>query len=89
MLIHMEAFVLAFFGCAATNIDNLLLLFASGSPNRARKSSLVFVGMLLVFISLGLLASYGIDLTIPRYIVWLGLIPFIGSEFGLGCEFPA
>lgn len=76
MLLFAEAFALAFIGCIATNIDNILLVLSSGSPHKARQSALVFVVILEVYILLALLMSYGVDLTIPRSIVWLGLIPF-------------
>lgn len=75
MLIYVEAFALAFIGCIATNIDNILLVLSSSSPDKARQSTLVFVFILEVYILLALLMSFGVDLTIPRYIVWLGLIP--------------
>lgn len=76
MLIFVEAFALAFIGCVATNIDNILLVLGSGSPNKARQSALVFVIILELYILLALLMSYGVELTLPRSIVWLGLIPF-------------
>ncbi len=75
MLFFIEAFVLAFVGCIATNIDNILLVLSSGNPHRARQTVLVFIVTLEVYILLALAMSYGIDLTIPRFIVWLGLIP--------------
>ena len=76
MLIFAEAFALAFIGCVATNIDNVLLVLSSGSPHRARQSTLIFVVILEVYILLALMISFGVDLTIPKSIVWLGLIPF-------------
>lgn len=76
MQLYSEAFALAFIGCIATNIDNILLVLSSGNPNNARQSTLLFVVILVGFVLLGLIASYGVDLTIPRFIVWLGLIPF-------------
>ncbi len=76
MLLYAEAFALTFLGCVATNIDNILLVLSSGSQQKARQSALVFVVILEVYILLALLVSYGVDLTIPRSIVWLGLIPF-------------
>jgi cadmium resistance protein CadD (predicted permease) len=76
MLIYVQAFILAFIGCIATNIDNILLVLSSGSPQKARQSALVFVVILVTYILLALVMSYGVDLTIPRFIVWLGLIPF-------------
>ena len=76
MLIHVEAFALAFLGCVATNIDNVLLVLSSGNPHKARQNALVFVLILVVYIILALMMSYGVELTIPRSIVWLGLIPF-------------
>jgi len=75
MLFFIEAFSLAFVGCIATNIDNILLVLSSGNPRRAQQTVLVFVVTLEVYILLALLMSYGVDLTIPRFIVWLGLIP--------------
>lgn len=76
MLLYLEAFVLAFVGCIATNIDNILLVLSSGSPKKARQSSVLFVVILVIYILLALMMSYGVELTIPRSIVWLGLIPF-------------
>jgi cadmium resistance protein CadD (predicted permease) len=76
MLIFAEAFALAFIGCVATNIDNVLLVLSSGNPHRARQSALIFVVILEVYILLALMLSFGVELTIPRSIVWLGLIPF-------------
>jgi len=76
MLLYVEAFALAFVGCVATNIDNMLLVLSAGNPHRARQSALLFVVILEVYILLALLVSYGVDLSIPRSIVWLGLIPF-------------
>ena len=75
MLLFIEAFVLAFVGCIATNIDNILLVLSSGNPHRARQTVLLFIVTLEVYILLALLMSYGVDLTIPRFIVWMGLIP--------------
>jgi len=76
MLIYAEAFVLTFLGCVATNIDNILLVLSSGNTYKARQSALIFVLILEVYILLALMLSYGVELTIPRSIVWLGLIPF-------------
>jgi len=76
MLIFAEAFALAFIGCIATNIDNVLLVLSAGNPHKARQSTLVFVVILEVYILLALMLSFGVELTIPRSIVWLGLIPF-------------
>ena len=72
MLIHLEAFALAFFGCVATNIDNILLVLSSSNPNKARQSTLLFFFILLTYILLALLISFGVELTIPRTIVWFG-----------------
>lgn len=74
-MLHVEAFTLAFIACVATNIDNILLVLSSSNPDKARQSTLVFVFILEVYILLALMMSFGVDLTIPRYIVWLGLIP--------------
>ena len=76
MLLYFEAFALAFVGCIATNIDNILLVLSSGNPNRARHCVLTFIAILMLYILLALAMSYGVELTIPRSIVWLGLIPF-------------
>ena len=76
MLIFLEAFALAFIGCIATNIDNILLVISASSPQKARQSALLFVVILQIYIFLALMMSYGVELTIPRSIVWLGLIPF-------------
>ena len=75
MLFFIEAFLLAFIGCVATNIDNILLVLSSDNPLKARQSVLVFIVTLEVYILLALAMSYGVDLTIPKFIVWLGLIP--------------
>lgn len=75
MLIYAEAFALAFMGCAATNIDNVLLVLSSGSPHKARQNALVFVVILELYILLALILSYGVDLSLPGFITWLGLIP--------------
>lgn len=75
MLIYAQAFLLALFGCLATNIDNILLVLASGKRELAGHSALIFLSVLSVVILLGLLLSMGIDLAIPRHIAWVGLIP--------------
>ena len=75
MLIHSEAFALALFGCMATNIDNILLVLASGDRQHAIRSAGVFVLVLSTVILLGLFISMGIDLAIPRSVAWVGLVP--------------
>ena len=75
MLIHAEAFALAFAGCAATNLDNLLLVLASAKRTGARPAALVFLGTLSAVIVLAMLISMGIDLVMPRFLAWIGLVP--------------
>lgn len=75
MLIHAEAFALAFAGCAATNLDNLLLVLASARRAGAKTAVAVFFGTLAVVIVLAMLLSLGVDLVMPRFIAWIGLVP--------------
>jgi cadmium resistance protein CadD (predicted permease) len=83
MLIHAEVFMLAFLGCVGTNIDNLLLVMATGSPNRARASAMVFLFTLGAVIGLAFLASLAVDVALPRAIMWLGLIPLMMGVYEL------
>jgi cadmium resistance protein CadD (predicted permease) len=75
MLIHAEAFALAFVGCAATNLDNLLLVLASARRTGARSAAMVFFGTLAAVIVLAMLISMGVDLVMPRFLAWIGLVP--------------
>ena len=83
MLNHAEAFALAFAGCTATNIDNLMLVLASGVAAGARRAALVFLVTLVVVIVLALLISMGVDLVMPRFIAWVGLIPMSMGLYAL------
>jgi hypothetical protein len=75
MLIHGEAILLALFACLATNIDNLLLVLSGGSATRARGDATVFLLVISAAVGLALVISLGIDLTMPRAIAWVGLVP--------------
>lgn len=75
MLIFAQVFLLALFGCVATNIDNLLLVLSSTSKSQVIRSVTIFVIVLTVVIVLGFLASLGLDMAIPRSTAWVGLIP--------------
>jgi hypothetical protein len=75
MLIHAEAFALAFAGCAATNLDNIMLVLASGRSAGARRAALTFLVTLVSVIVLAMLLSLGVDLVMPRFFAWVGLVP--------------
>lgn len=83
MLNHAEAFALAFAGCAATNLDNLMLVLASGVAAGARRAALVFFVTLVIVVVLALLISMGVDLVMPRFIAWVGLIPMSMGLYAL------
>jgi len=83
MLNHAEAFLLAFAGCAATNIDNLMLVLASGVAAGARRATLVFLVTLVLVVVLALLISMGVDLVMPRFIAWVGLVPMSMGLYAL------
>ena len=75
MLIAAEVFATALVACAATNLDNMLLVMAGAGAGRARGHVAVFVLVLAVVIGLSLLISRGVDLAMPGAIAWLGLVP--------------
>jgi len=75
MLIYAEAFAVAFAGCAATNLDNIMLMLAGASRERPRPYAFAFFAVLGSAIGLGLLASLGVDVAVPRVIAWAGLLP--------------
>lgn len=83
MLIHVEAFVLAFAGCVATNLDNILLVLATGSRSRARHFAMLFFVVLAAVILVAFAAALGADLVLPRSINWVGLVPLGMGLFGL------
>jgi cadmium resistance protein CadD (predicted permease) len=76
MLIHAEAFGLAFIGCAATNLDNILLVLASADRTGAGRGAFAFFATLTAVILLALAISMGVDLVMPRFLAWIGLVPF-------------
>ena len=75
MLIHAEAFGLAFLGCAATNLDNILLVLASADRTGAGRGAFAFFATLTAVILLAMAISMGVDLVMPRFIAWIGLVP--------------
>jgi cadmium resistance protein CadD (predicted permease) len=75
MLIHSEAFALAFFGCAATNLDNLVLVLALADRASARRGALAFFATLTLVILMALAISMAVDLVMPRFVAWVGLVP--------------
>ena len=75
MLIYIEVFLLAAFGCFATNIDNALLVLASSKQARPGLGVTVFLAVLSSVILLGLALSLAVDLAIPRHVAWLGIVP--------------
>ena len=75
MLIHAEAFAVAFFGCAATNLDNIMLMLAGASREHPRPYAIAFFAVLGVAIGLALMVSLGVDVALPRVIAWAGLLP--------------
>lgn len=76
MLNYLEAFWLALVACAATNVDNILLALATGDRLRAGRFAATFFGVLALVVLLALALSQGADLVMPRFINWIGLIPF-------------
>jgi len=83
MLIAAEVFVTALVACAATNLDNMLLVMAGAGAGRARGHVAVFVLVLAVVIGLSLLISRGVDLAMPGVIAWLGLVPLSMGSYEL------
>ena len=83
MLIQTEVFLLAAFGCLATNIDNILLVLSSGGRLKAMQCASVLLAVLSVAILLGFALSLGLDIAIPRYIAWVGLIPLTMGVYEL------
>jgi len=75
MLIAAEVFATALVACAATNLDNMLLVMAGSGFKQARGHIAVFVLGLAVVIGLSLLISRGVDLAMPAAIAWIGLVP--------------
>ena len=75
MLSHLQAFALAFTGCAATNVDNILLVLATGSRERAGRHSTVFFAVLGLFVLLAIGLSLGMDVAAPALLSWVGLVP--------------
>ena len=75
MLNHIESFALAFAGCAATNLDNIMLVLASGAAAGARRAALTFFLTLTPVIALAFVISLGVDLVMPRFVAWIGLVP--------------
>lgn len=76
MLNYLEAFGLALIGCTATNMDNILLVLATGDRVRAGRFAVTFFVVLILVILLSLALSRGADLVMPRFINWVGLVPF-------------